>query len=83
MTAPVVEWRFDDRDAQVAAAKADLKAYWHNLARFGGEGCCLAIEEAWTVDGYPPEIVTAVLSEIADGKSLDDALEFALYPKRP
>ena len=47
-------------DAEIAAA--DLKAYAHNLARVGGEACCLAIEEAWGLAGFPPEIVSGVLA---------------------
>lgn len=61
-------------DAERAAAEADLKAYAHNLARFGGEDCCLAIERAWGLDGYPPEIVSTVLAEVADGGTLDAAI---------
>lgn len=60
------------------AAEADLKAYAHNLARFGGEACCLAIEEAWGLAGYPPEIVSTVLAAVADGEGVDSALLKAL-----
>lgn len=81
MSSPEPEARFDCLDAQMAAAQADLKAYAHNLPRDGGWSCCLAIEEAWTLDGYPPVVVTTVLSEIANGKSFDAALEWALTPE--
>ena len=69
---------YDGWDAQMAAAAADLKAYAHNLARFGGEDCCLAIEEAWGLAGYPPQVVTDALNMVAGGKGVDDAIEAAL-----
>lgn len=61
-------------DIERAAAAADLEAYAHNLSRFGGEDCCLAIEEAWGLAGYPPEIVSGVLADVAAGWSLDGAI---------
>lgn len=67
----------DDEQIQandMAAAKADLQAYAHNLARFGGEGCCLAIERAWGLEGYPPEIVSGVLADVASGWSVAGAI---------
>ena len=59
-------------DAEIAAA--DLKAYAHNLARVGGEACCLAIEEAWGLAGFPPEIVSGVLAGVAGGWSVEGAI---------
>jgi len=73
--------QYDGWDAQMAAADADLKAYAHNLARFGGEGCCLAIEKAWSLEGLPPEVVSDVLSRIAGGASFDAAFDAATSPQ--
>jgi len=64
----------EDSPCDMAAAEADLKAYAHNLARNGGEDCCLAIEEAWGLAGYPPEIVTSVLAQVAEGETLGTAI---------
>lgn len=73
--------QYDGWDAQMASAAADLKAYAHNLARFGGEGCCLAIERAWSLEGLPPEIVSDVLSRVAGGSSFDAAFDAATSPQ--
>ena len=73
--------QYDGWDAQMAAADADLKAYAHNLARDGGEACCLEIEKAWSLDGLPPEVVSSVLSRIAGGASFDAAFDAAISPQ--
>lgn len=63
-------------DAEIA--QADLKAYVAAMMSPTGWRACLAIEEAWDLDGYPPQVVTEVLGLIADGGSMDDALDVAL-----
>lgn len=70
--------QYDGWEAQMWAADADLKAYAHNLARFGGEACCLAIEEAWGLAGFPPEIVSGVLADVAGGWSVEGAIANAV-----
>lgn len=60
------------------AAEADAKAYAYNLRRYGGETCCEVIEQAWGLEGYPPEIVTGTLCGIAEGMTFDEALADAL-----
>lgn len=65
--------RFDAWDSRMAAAQADAKAYVHNLAA-GNDRCCLAIEEAWGLAGYPPQVVSTFLAEVAGGAS-DEAAE--------
>lgn len=72
--------RFDAWDARMAAAEADLKTYAQNLARFGGEDCCLAIEEAWGLAGYPPQVVTEFLAAVAGGLSDEAAIAKAISP---
>ena len=72
--------RFDAWDANIAAAQADLKAYVHAMMQPNGWRACLAIEEAWELDGYPPEIVTGVLDLVAGGEGADAALKKMLAP---
>lgn len=60
------------------AAAADAKAYAHNLPRDGGDRCCQVIEQAWGLEGYPPQIVTATLCGIAEGMTFGEALDDAL-----
>lgn len=66
------------RDANMAAAQADLKAYAHAMMQPNGWRACLAIEEAWELDGYPPAVVSEVLAAVADGDEFDDAMDRAL-----
>lgn len=63
-------------DAEIA--QADLDAYVHAMAQPNGWRACLAIEEAWELDGYPPQVVTEVLWDVANGANLDDAMDRAL-----
>jgi hypothetical protein len=63
-------------DAEIA--EADLKAYSAAMLSPTGWRACLAIEEAWELDGYPPAVVTEVLHAVATGGNADDALEAAL-----
>lgn len=64
-------------DAEIA--QADLAAYIHAMAQPNGWRACLAIEEAWDLDGYPPQVVTEVLWEVANmGADFCEALDRAL-----
>lgn len=63
-------------DAEIA--DADLKAYTKAMMSPNGWKACLAIEQAWELDGYPPQVVTEVLSAVASGVNLDDAMDAAL-----
>jgi hypothetical protein len=67
----------------MALAQQDLDAYAQAMAQPNGWRRCLTIEEAWDLDGYPPAVVSEVLSSVADGCSFDDALETALSSETP
>ena len=63
-------------DAEMA--EADLRAYAKALPSPTGLSACVAIEQAWDLFGYPPQVVTEVLSAVAAGAGFDDALDAAL-----
>lgn len=54
-------------------AELDLKRYAKSL-RTGDYVTGLNIETAWGLNGYPPEIVSNVLSCVATGLALDAAI---------
>ena len=72
--------QFDAWDAQMAAAQADLTAYIRLMRHPDALDAFIAIEEAWDLFGYAPEIVCTVLGAVAGGKGFDAALEEALNP---
>lgn len=72
--------QFDAWDAQMAAADADLKAYVALMRNPDALDAFIAIEKAWDLFGYTPEIVCTVLSSVAGGQGFDAALDAALGP---
>lgn len=49
-------------------------AYARNMAH-GRADVCFAIEQAWGLDGLPPEAVSTILTALADGMTFDAAFE--------
>lgn len=70
--------RFDAWDAQMAAADADLKAYVALMRNPDAFDAFIAIEKAWDLFGYAPEIVCTVLHAVAGGQGFDAALDAVL-----
>lgn len=68
----------DGWDAQMWAADADLKAYVALMRNPDALDAFIAIEKAWDLYGYTPEIVCTVLSSVAGGMGFDAALDAAL-----
>lgn len=65
-------------DDLMSRAQQDMKAYIHAMMQPNGWRVALRIEEDWALDGYSPAVVSEVLSEVANGKSFDEALTYAL-----
>lgn len=61
---------------QARMAESDLTKYARAL-RTGGAVTAVEIEERWGLYGYPPEIVSDVLSCVATGLPLDAAISEA------
>lgn len=55
-------------------ALSDLKKYNRMMVNGDASGC-LAIEEEWGLDGFPPSIVTKVLREISEGEPIARVME--------
>lgn len=70
--------QYDGWDAQMWAADADLKAYVALMRNPDALDAFIAIEKAWDLYGYTPEIVCTVLSSVAGGMGFDAALDAAL-----
>jgi hypothetical protein len=58
-------------------AAEDLDLYCKLLAA-NNVHACLQIEKRWGLDGFPPNVVSSVLSRVADGDSLDEAIDDVL-----
>ena len=70
--------QYDGWDAQMWAAAADLKAYVALMRNPDALDAFIAIEKAWDLYGYTPEIVCTVLNSVAGGMGFDAALDAAL-----
>jgi len=70
--------QYDGWEAQMWAADADLKAYVALMRNPDALDAFIAIEKAWDLYGYTPEIVCTVLSSVAGGMGFDAALDAAL-----
>lgn len=70
--------RFDAWDAEMAAAQADLTEYVRLMRNPDALDAFIAIEKAWNLFGYTPEVVCTVLGSVADGQGFDAALDAAL-----
>ena len=57
--------------------KEDLDLYWKAMKN-GNSSLALLIERKYELDGYPPDIVTTVLSAVVGGKNMDIAIDEAL-----
>ena len=55
-------------------AEEDLALY-SKLMASGNVSACIQIEKRWGLYGYPPSFVSSVLARVADGESLDKAIE--------
>ncbi len=60
-------------DQSAAAAESDLRAYGLAMRR-GLDVRAASIEDKWGLYGYPPEIVSTVLSCVATGLPLNAAI---------
>ena len=54
-------------------AREDLGLYVKML-RGGNTDGCLLIEQDWDLDGLPPDLVTAVLQAVGEGKTLSKVM---------
>lgn len=61
-------------------AIADSVAYGAAMRR-DDLNACIAIERRWGLFGYPPEMVSTVLSAVAAGQDLDIAITAYLQPE--
>ena len=71
-----------DLHHEAEAADADMYRYHEAMSR-GHERAALAIEEAWGLVGYPPEIVSGVLFGVSQGQTVGDTLDALLDPEHP
>lgn len=55
-------------------ALSDLEKY-NRMTVGGNTDGCLIIEEYWGLDGFPPSIVTEVLSIVGEGETIEMAME--------
>lgn len=56
----------------------DLTRYCKAMTQVGGVDTCLAIERRYGLDGYPPSIVTQILSAGARGEDMVAAEDKAI-----
>lgn len=61
--------------------KGNAQKALNDLARYnrmtvgGNTDGCLAIEKEWGLDGFPPSVVTSVLSNVGSGETIERAME--------
>ena len=55
-------------------ARDDLELY-SRMLRGGNVHGCLVIEREWEIDGLPPNVVTALLYDVGEGKTLLKAMD--------
>jgi|Deesub1362B_J571_1020462.scaffolds.fasta_scaffold01486_8 hypothetical protein len=65
-------------ESLAARAKADHERYIAAMIQPNGWQVCARIEQDWALYGYPPAIVSKVLTAVADGQDFDAAEDAAL-----
>lgn len=62
------------KEGNARKALNDLARYNRMMVGGNNDGC-LAIEKEWGLDGFPPSVVTKVLSIVGEGETIERAME--------